>query len=718
MFSNLLTAIEAEKSKIDKFSPGRYLVATSLPLTLTESKKIKAALEPHVKDTNDVYDKAELNKYLARNPDIVQQYFKLWLTSATILKTIINNAQDAGSRFVAERIKKNILLYVKNRHYHNAVQKLEEHSFILITGLPGVGKTILSYILICELLSKGFRLVYVDQDVKAAEAAFDENENVKQVFLFDDFLGANYNEIINPKSSHSSIVAFVERIQATPNKYCILTTRTNILKKANISSEKLRRSSIEVSKMEIEVRDYDIVDKGRILYDHLIHNSLPPEYIEQIFHDKNYWKIIKHGNYNPRIVEFITSKNILKQVEGGRTYLDCVLFNLDNPDEIWRHAFENQIDKDDQLLVYTLFTFPHGTDKNVLEVAFNNRIRYEISQNGYQKSNNSYENSIERLLDGFIAGTRYDEKISFQFINPSINDFLLSYLGKSKEERLKLVDSSVYFSQFKSLITTYDHFRRDISLPLKDEWLYLVERIVSLGIDTNFSDLNWAYVDDQGKKLSIANLLCRMSYWILEPNDLNDRIDDVMLSYFKECDFEELIEWDCEQVVSLFYNIPIFEKTQEFLRPKFVKLMTIAMDAAWTLDHFKDIKSAFDALDVDWNAYMETRLNASSLKDRLIDIISDQVKDFVSDEKHSVYREGELDDLKDRAYKEWNDYANELGLVLDFDEDSLFNDIDEQDLIESNTSRIDGDDFDDTKPATQAFSHEDQVDYLFSKKGL
>ena len=32
-----------------------------------------------------------------------------------------------------------------------------------------------------------------------------------------------------------------------------------------------------------------------------------------------------------------------------------------------------------------------------------------------------------------------------------------------------------------------------------------------------------------------------------------------MLSYFKECDFEELIEW-VEQVGSLFYNIPIFER--------------------------------------------------------------------------------------------------------------------------------------------------------------
>ena len=49
---------------------------------------------------------------------------------------------------------------------------------------------------------------------------------------------------------------------------------------------------------------------------------------------------------------------------------------------------------------------------------------------------------------GFYSEILYDEKISFQFINPSINDFLLSYLGKSKEERLKLVDSSVYFSQF------------------------------------------------------------------------------------------------------------------------------------------------------------------------------------------------------------------------------------------------------------------------------
>jgi hypothetical protein len=108
-FNNLLLSIEAEKPKIDKFLPSRYLVVTSLSLTLSQSKKIKEVLEPYIKDTNDIFDKTELNKYLARNPDIVQQYFKLWLTSTTVLKTIINNAQYAGSKFVAEKIKKNVI---------------------------------------------------------------------------------------------------------------------------------------------------------------------------------------------------------------------------------------------------------------------------------------------------------------------------------------------------------------------------------------------------------------------------------------------------------------------------------------------------------------------------------------------------------------------------------------------------------------------------------
>ena len=66
--------------------------------------------------------------------------------------------------------------------------------------------------------------MYIDTDVKDAEDVFNDDPNVKQVFYFDDFLGANYLELINPKTSESAFVNFLDRVKATEGKFLILSS--------------------------------------------------------------------------------------------------------------------------------------------------------------------------------------------------------------------------------------------------------------------------------------------------------------------------------------------------------------------------------------------------------------------------------------------------------------------------------------------------------------
>jgi len=720
-FDLLLSKIEKEeKPKVDKLLPGKFIVVTSVSLSENDKAKIKTALEPHVKTTDDVYGQEDLNKYLSNNEDIVRKHYKLWLTSTSVLRIILNNAVNGRSKFIKQKIQKNIALFVKNKAYKKATDILEANRFILITGLPGVGKTILSYILICELLSKDYQLVYIDQDIKEAENNFDEDETVKQIFLLDDFLGANYHEIINPKSTHSSVRDFIDRIRTSRNKYCILTTRTNILNKTKLLSEKLANSEIDIGKMELEIKDYETDDKGHILYNHLLHNDLPIEYIDQIFKDKNYWKIINHTNYNPRLIEFITSKNILKQVTGTKTYLDCVLFNLDHPSEIWAHAFENQIEKDDQFFIYTIFTFGNKIELLFLEQAFNRRIAFEVSNNGYQVNNNSFNNSIKRLADGFISSHRLDDKVFFQFINPSVNDFLINYFGNSREERLKLINSCSFYSQFGRLITLYNHYKKDKSLYFEDEWILLIKQIAFVGTNMSFEDLTAIPPDDDCRRIMVCNLLFRMSYWALGESESRIAIDNITINLLGKTDIDSVLDWDFELVISLLNTTCSFGKSYEFIKGFFIPIIDKIVKNIHTYDQIRDVKSAFEMFEMDWSDYLLEHIDSREIKNNFEEIISENVKEFISDEKNTVLDRGDLQRLKERAEKEWYSYLEDLDLDIDFDVSRLFSNLDEVDLMMENDMRRGEEIFDrdGDKESTPVRNINQEVDDLFSRRAF
>lgn len=712
-FPSLLAKLKNEEvSKVLKLSPSRFIIVTSVPLSDANKNAIFLLFNPYIHNTNDIFGQEDLNKYLLLNDDIVKKYYKLWLTSTTVLQTILNNSVNGRSKFISKKIVKHIGLYAKSQSYYKAVDVLEKNKFLLITGLPGVGKTILSYILTYEFLAKNYSLVYIDQEIEEAEAAFDDNEELKQIFLLDDFLGANYNEIINPKSSHSSIIAFIERVQATPNKYCILNTRTNILNKAKLLSEKLRYSDIEVSKMEVEVKDYNVLDKAKILYKHLLYNDLPIEHINQVFENKKYWEIINHHNYNPRIIEFISSKTILSQVSNKNSYIDCVISNLKNPEKIWLHAFNNQINKDDQFLIYTLFSFGVSVESDFLENAYNSRIDFEISKNGYEKKTNSFNNSIQRLLDSFVSSNRDKDIVSFQFINPSINDFFLNYFLNSKEERLKLIASSFYFIQYRRLIQLYNHYRQDKNQNLITDWIYLIDKIDSLGIGMLFYS---NYTGNQ-KKLMICNILLIMKYWKgFTSSDFLNKLDFTVLKLLKQVDLEEAVEDDFDELLEAISSIHLLDNCLKFIEPIINSLLTGIINKVTTIEQINSVKYTCDLFDIDWDNFIENQENIYVLKNSFYQIISENVNEFIKDEKYNVFDESDYERLKDKTWSQWNSYVGDIGINIEYDENDLFSSINLNELVEYNSERKAEQIFEDSEEYYgKKTSFTNDVDLLFS----
>ncbi|MFR9543391.1 MAG: restriction endonuclease [Rikenellaceae bacterium] len=277
-YKALLRELEKERVKIEKLETvERYIIATSVPLSPQNKDVIKSLLAPYVLSTSDIFGKEDINTLLTKFPYIEKNSYKLWLSSVNVMQTVLHNAVQGRSAFEEKRIRKNLSLYVITKDYNKALNILRVDKMLLISGMPGIGKTSLANLITYYVLSRGFQLVYID-DIREAEDLF-ITDNSKQLFYFDDFLGSNYLDIVHGNKSRS-IVNFVDRIKESKNKFLILTTRSTILNQAKASDEKIGRSNISSNKCEIVIENYSDLDKAKILYNHLYHSDIEKSLVD------------------------------------------------------------------------------------------------------------------------------------------------------------------------------------------------------------------------------------------------------------------------------------------------------------------------------------------------------------------------------------------------------------------------------------------------------
>ena len=105
----------------------------------------------------------------------------------------------------------------------------------------------------------------------------------------------------------------------------------------------------------LDIKDISNVEKARIFYNHLFFNEIPKEYRKNIKIDSGYLKIILHENFTPRIIEYVTRKNVFKDIK-PENYTEFILDKLNNPEEIWKNEFTNRLNHPDRVLLMVLYS--------------------------------------------------------------------------------------------------------------------------------------------------------------------------------------------------------------------------------------------------------------------------------------------------------------------------------------------------------------------------
>lgn len=496
-----------ERAKVTRLQPKRYLLAVSNTLSRADKAAIHKALDPFLSTPSDIYGNEDLNDLLARDPAVERRHYKLWLASAEVISHMLNKPIFDRSRFSLEEIINEAKKYVQTVNHERALEKLERLRAVLITGEPGVGKTTLAEHLCLHYVSEGYQFLKISEEIREAEGAFQPNE--RQVFYFDDFLGRNYLQALSGHEGNH-IVQFIRRITVDPTKRFILTSRSTILNQGKFLIDNFRNQNIEKNEFELTVSLFKELDKARILYAHIWHSALAPQYIEQIYQGKRYRHIIAHRNYNPRLISFITDSDRVESCAPDE-YWGHILETLRNPADVWENPFAAQQDDFGRAIVSLVALNGTWIDQGELNQAYSRFISWP--QNQGMNGRGDFLSNLKQLTGSLLSRTVSESlpEPRIDLFNPSIGDFVLQRLSGN----LPFIELGFLSLRSASSFQTLLDLAKNEIIRTEDK-LAIVRSVLKHAVIQEFSGYEARYVAMALLELAAADELDRRDELTLE----------------------------------------------------------------------------------------------------------------------------------------------------------------------------------------------------------
>jgi len=472
-----------ELPKLAKLNVARYVLALSHPLARTDKARIEKFFKPHIHSASDVLGREDLNDLLARYPEVERRHYKLWIGSSTVLKYLLNKPIHDRSSFAVDEILIDAKLYVPTKNHDAAIEKLERLGSVIITGPAGIGKTTLADHLALHYITKGFTLVRIADEIREAESVYEADRD--QVFYFDDFLGRNYLEALTGHEG-AHIVQFIKRVGKDRKKRFILTSRTTILNQGKLLIDVFQTNNLDKNEFEVTLSSFSEMDRARVLYNHMWHSTLGPEYIDVLYQHRRYREVIRHQNYNPRLIRYITDSDRLINCPPV-DYWNHAKDLLDYPAKVWENPFEAQHDDFGRAIVLLVTLNGRPINQSELAEAY---ARFVSRPTGSGLSGrHDFLSNLKHLSGSLLSRTIQDgAEPSLNLFNPSIGDFVLHRYAtdipslRSGFESLRSVSSLNTLSDLAS----NDLIEKNAALVLIDQLLQNASQIEFVGYSAEY----------------------------------------------------------------------------------------------------------------------------------------------------------------------------------------------------------------------------------------
>lgn len=635
--------LEEEAKKVKKISPEKYYFVVSCDLSVNKYDQIKNIFGEWIIGDENIYTKNRINSLLDKHKDIQQKNYKLWLNSSTIFNTLINQHLFERSKSLIDNIQKSYKYFVKNKSLNDAIDILNKHKFLIISGIPGIGKTTLAKLLLWEYLQKEYEVIEI-RKVLEGEQLLTENSDSKQVFYFDDFLGENFLKFDVIEGRSYDLVLFINRIMNNKNKVLIMTTREYILKQAKEKYAKLNTQEFEIYKYTLDLNNYTKKIKTMILYNHLYYSNVDIEHIKDIIEKGTYKKIINHKNYSPRIIEQMTIK--LASIPPEQ-YSEYFIDSLDNPFGIWDRAFKSEISEGSKYTLFVLLSIGSPILLSDLKKALNYFFDNSAKKYSIDFKPLDFKNYLKELEDSFIKLNITDKTTHYvDFQNPSIKDFLLKIIKTDKELVKIILESSFFFNQF---IYTLNY--------LSDKFIndYEIKDIISKIITTRFDDFSKSSKIISGLEFNsnikdIDKLYELKDYLKLSENK---KVEEYLISRFEKIDLKKLYRSEEKRYIAFFAT---------FSDKISIKYETLIENVFNNITWFDNVKNFISLKTISESSFNDFINNNQEVIDKKLS--SAVMKDIeFSDDTYSLNElksnlEYEIDKLKSVCTYDW-DLINE-----------------------------------------------------------
>lgn len=446
-YAALVRDLRTEVVKIRRMDPQptRYLLSTSVELSDANKEELAGILG--LRSTQDILSGNDLNNLLGLHSEVEVRHYKLWLASTAVLQRVLHNAAAMQTDFEFRRIGREVPRFVQTSAYSQAAEQLARDRVLVLSGLPGVGKSTIADFLVYEKLADGFQPVIARNGFEEARALYREGE--RQIFLYDDFLGATFlgeGGSAFVRNEDRAITDFLNVIADDGDKLLILTTREHILSEALETSERLRHSAIRDFRYVVRVGAYTAEQRARILYNHAYFNSLPLSYLDQLLASEFFLEIIEHAKFSPRIVEWLTTPRRVRSCR-PEDYQHFAVRLLDDPTEIWRHAYEEQISHAARSALLALHSLNGRVSHGRLTEAFDVLHVARASRYGFTMAPDDFLRALRVLSGAFI--TILDDAV--QFIDPSVRDLMNTILHDAPDNCLDILRGAVSMTQVSAI---------------------------------------------------------------------------------------------------------------------------------------------------------------------------------------------------------------------------------------------------------------------------
>lgn len=550
-WKSLHDELKLELPKIKVLNPKRYILSTAHSLTVRQHDKVLEMLTPFVRNKADVIGREGLNNLLAQFPDVERQHPKLWLSSTHVLERILHSRIHNQTQFEEEKIKQAVKVYVQNESFSAAAQILNERRFVIISGIPGIGKSTLARMLIFRFLAEGFdELIAASESINEIYDLYRDER--KQIFFFDDFLGRVFLGRQLSTNEDQRIARLMERVAESKNKIFILTTREYILSQAREQFDSLDGRRLDLSKYVIDLSSYTRLNRARILYNHIYYSELGPRHVQDLLKGRRYLQIIDHPNYSPRTVEeTLMIEDIWNGIEPTKFAKTFKGF-LDDPQNLWRRVYDGHISRYSQCLLANLLSAGTPIRLEDLQKLTTSFAQANFEKYGLSYSESEFNRSLRELEGTFLVVNKtQNNRILVSFLNPSIEDFLLGYLSRNKELIKDIIRSAPFFNQLYSIFTLQGSKASDLHRGGRTGGIRLsgdlLEQVVSRVLnDWDSMDISTIRSADYGH-IESENKFSRLGRIIRETKGLKDkRIDEFLVNQLEPIKDPSLLSNDDE----------------------------------------------------------------------------------------------------------------------------------------------------------------------------